>query len=120
APCRIRNRSDNESQGPDPIRSDRSSIPSFSRETCPMRHPQQWLVLGVSLLAGSTALGAPRERDVWQVYTAADGTRYGSVHTQVVRLPDGNYRMTRESRTFDRAIPAREASRSRYTARGRD
>src|SRR5579883_2368880 len=44
------------------------------------------------------APGGPRVRDVWHLYTTSDGKRYGSIHTQVVRLPDGNYRMTEESR----------------------
>ncbi len=38
-----------------------------------------------------------RVRDVWHSYVA-DGNRYGYIHTVVVRLPDGNYRITRDSR----------------------
>jgi hypothetical protein len=81
-----------------------------------MRHPWRLHVLGFLLVGAlcvvgyvawrpattspkpSPAPGAPRERDTWHIFTTPDGTRYGWVHTQVVRLPDGNYRMTRESR----------------------
>ena len=41
--------------------------------------------------------GRPRVRDVWHSFIA-DGKRYGYVHTVVVRLPDGNFRITRETR----------------------
>ena len=67
-----------------------------------MRHPRSivlgFLLVSVFCATSSPVPGAPRERDVWQVYTTPDGTRYGSVRTRVVRLPDGNYRMTQESR----------------------
>ena len=49
------------------------------------------------LAASGPAFGAPRVRDIWHAYVA-DGQRYGSVHTVVARLPDGNYRITEESR----------------------
>ena len=55
------------------------------------------LVFGLVFFAGSLAQAAPRVRDVWHSYIA-DGKRYGYVHTVVVRLPDGNFRITRETR----------------------
>jgi len=65
----------------------------------------------------SAAPGVPRERDTWHVYTTPDGTRYGSVRTQVVRLPDGNYRMIRESRQlYDMSpIPGNDDIQERAT-----
>jgi hypothetical protein len=48
-------------------------------------------------LASSLAQAAPRARDVWHLFIA-DGERYGYVHTAVVRLSDGNFRITRETR----------------------
>ncbi|MGO9465233.1 MAG: transglutaminase-like domain-containing protein [Isosphaeraceae bacterium] len=57
------------------------------------------LVLGLVGSASGTAQAAPRERDVWHSYVA-DGKRYGYVHTVVVRLPDGNLRITQESRVL--------------------
>lgn len=49
------------------------------------------------LAISNAAFGAPRVRDVWHAYTA-DGHRYGSVHTVVTRLPEGNYRVVVETR----------------------
>jgi hypothetical protein len=57
------------------------------------------LLAAVMLPASGTAFGAPRVRDVWHA-RVADGRRYGSEHTVVARLPDGNYRITRESRVL--------------------
>ncbi len=57
------------------------------------------LVLGLVVLAGNTAQAAPRVRDIWHSYVA-DGKRYGYVHTVVVRLPDGNFRITQETRVL--------------------
>ena len=57
------------------------------------------LLAAVMLPASGTAFGAPRVRDVWHAHVA-DGQRYGSEHTVVARLPDGNYRITRESRVL--------------------
>jgi hypothetical protein len=51
----------------------------------------------VLLAASGSASASPRVRDVWHAYIA-DGHRYGSVHTVVARLPDGNYRVTVDSR----------------------
>ncbi len=55
------------------------------------------LFLGLGVLTSGMAQAAPRVRDVWHSYVA-DGKRYGYVHTVVVRLPDGNFRITQESR----------------------
>jgi hypothetical protein len=55
------------------------------------------LVLGLVVLTGGRAQAAPRVRDVWHSFVA-DGKRYGYVHTVVVRLPDGNFRITQETR----------------------
>gem|GEM_PF-2257971 len=57
-----------------------------------------WLA-GVLLtgLAVAPARGGPVEREAWHALIA-EGTRYGSLHTQVVRLPDGNYRYERTLR----------------------
>jgi hypothetical protein len=55
------------------------------------------LLAALLVTASGPAFGAPRVRDVWHAYTA-DGKRYGTVHTIVVRLPDANYRITEESR----------------------
>jgi hypothetical protein len=55
------------------------------------------LFFGLVFLASSLAQAAPRARDVWHSFIA-DGKRYGYVHTVVVRLPDGNFRITRETR----------------------
>jgi Transglutaminase-like superfamily len=55
------------------------------------------LVAALLLPAFTSAFGAPRVRDVWHAFIA-DGKRYGSAHTVVVRLPDGNYRITTETR----------------------
>jgi hypothetical protein len=55
------------------------------------------LYCGLVFLASSLAQAAPRARDVWHSYIA-DGKRYGYVHTVVVRLPDGNFRITRDTR----------------------
>ncbi len=57
------------------------------------------LLAAVMLPASGTAFGAPRVRDVWHARVAG-GQRYGSEHTVVARLPDGNYRITRESRVL--------------------
>ncbi len=57
------------------------------------------LVLALVLLANGLAQAAPRVRDVWHSYVA-DGKRYGYIHTVVTRLPDGNFRITRESRVL--------------------
>ena len=63
-----------------------------------MRSPRRIVLVLVLLhLSGGLALAAPRVRDVWHSYVA-DGKRYGYTHTVVVRLPDGNFRITRESR----------------------
>ena len=59
------------------------------------------LVLTLVFLASGVAQAAPRVRDVWHSYVA-DGKRYGYIHTVVARLPDGNFRITRESRRADR------------------
>ena len=55
------------------------------------------LFCGLAFLASSLAQAAPRDRDVWHSYIA-DDKRYGYVHTVVVRLPDGNFRITRQTR----------------------
>jgi hypothetical protein len=55
------------------------------------------LVFGLVVLTGGVAQAAPRVRDVWHSYVA-DGKRYGYVHTVVVRLPDGNFRIIQEVR----------------------
>jgi hypothetical protein len=55
------------------------------------------LALALASLSSGVAQAAPRVRDVWHSYVA-DGNRYGYIHTVVVRLPDGNYRITQESR----------------------
>ena len=55
------------------------------------------ILSAILLLPPSTAFAAPRSRDVWHAFIA-DGKRYGSVHTTVSRLPDGNYRLIVESR----------------------
>ncbi len=47
--------------------------------------------------AGGMAHGSPRVRDVWHAYIA-DGHRFGSIHTVVIRLPDKNFRISRDSR----------------------
>lgn len=57
------------------------------------------LLAAVLLPTSGTAFGAPRVRDIWHA-RVADGRRYGSEHTVVARLPDGNYRITRESRVL--------------------
>jgi hypothetical protein len=57
------------------------------------------LVLGLVVLTGGLAQAAPRVRDVWHSYLA-EGKRYGYVHTVVVRLPDGNFRITQEARVL--------------------
>ncbi len=49
------------------------------------------------LAASGSATAAPRVRDVWHAYVA-DGHRYGARHMIVARLPDGNYRITTDSR----------------------
>jgi Transglutaminase-like superfamily len=72
--------------------------PSFFAETLIMRSFQRTvLVLTFVFLASTLAHAAPRVRDVWHSYVA-DGKRFGYVHTVVTRLPDGNFRITRESR----------------------
>jgi hypothetical protein len=48
-------------------------------------------------MAGGSVQGGPRVRDVWGAYVAG-GKRYGSTHTVVVRLPDGNFRITQDTR----------------------
>jgi len=58
------------------------------------------LVLTLVFLASGMAYAAPRARDVWHSYVTDDGKRYGYVHTVVTRLPDGNFRITRESRVL--------------------
>ena len=50
-------------------------------------------------LGGWHGEAAPRVRDIWHSYVA-DGKRYGYVHTVVVRLPDGNFRITQETRVL--------------------
>jgi hypothetical protein len=55
------------------------------------------LVLVLVVLPGGMAQASPRVRDVWHSYVA-DDKRYGYVHTVVVRLPDGNFRITQETR----------------------
>jgi Transglutaminase-like superfamily len=57
------------------------------------------LVLALVLLANGRAHAAPRVRDVWHCHVA-DGKRYGYIHTVVTRLPDGNFRITQESRVL--------------------
>jgi hypothetical protein len=55
------------------------------------------LVFGLVAMTGGPAQAAPRVRDVWHSMVA-DGKRYGYVHTVVVRLPDGNFRITTDTR----------------------
>ena len=57
------------------------------------------LILTLVLLTSGMVHAAPRARDVWHSYVA-DGKRYGYVHTVVTQLPDGNFRITRESRVL--------------------
>jgi hypothetical protein len=61
-----------------------------------MERSQQFLTLGLCLMATNNTLGAPRERDTWHIYMA-DGKPYGSVHTRMIRLVDGNYQVKRDS-----------------------
>ncbi len=55
------------------------------------------ILFAILLPPTGMAFGAPRSRDVWHAFIA-DGQRYGAVHITVSRLPDGNYRITAESR----------------------
>ncbi|MGP0063187.1 MAG: transglutaminase-like domain-containing protein [Isosphaeraceae bacterium] len=72
------------------------------------------LVLALVLLANGRAHAAPRVRDVWHCHVA-DGKRYGYVHTVVTRLPDGNFRITQESRVL---IDLMGANKEETTERG--
>ena len=75
----------------------------FLSTTWRMTHPMNafrciaFLAAFLLLPASGPAFGAPRVRDTWHAFVA-DGQRYGSVHTVVARLPDGNYRISAESR----------------------
>ena len=55
------------------------------------------LVFLLIVSAAGMAHGSPRVRDVWHAYIA-DGHRFGSIHTVVIRLPDGNFQVTRDTR----------------------
>ena len=80
------------------------------------RHSGDIAFLAALLLpASGPAFGAPRVRDIWHAYVA-DGQRYGSVHTVVARLPDGNYRITAESRMMLDVLGAPEGGDSSSTA----
>jgi len=72
------------------------------------------LVLTLVFLASGTADAAPRARDVWHSYVN-DGKRYGYVHTVVTRLPDGNFRITRETRVL---IDVLGVNKEEFTDRG--
>src|ERR1700722_18594716 len=76
--------------------------------------PRTVLVLTFVSLASGAAQAAPRVRDAWHSYIA-DGKRYGYVHTVVARLPDGNFRITRETRVL---IDLFGANKEEITERG--
>src|SRR5271155_2852027 len=79
-----------------------------------MSLPRTVLVLAFVSLASGAAQAAPRVRDAWDSYVA-DGKRYGYIHTVVARLPDGNFRITRESRVL---IDLLGANKEEITERG--
>jgi hypothetical protein len=72
------------------------------------------LVLGLVALTSDMVQAAPRVRDVWHSYVA-DGKRYGYVHTVVVRLPDGNFRITQETRLL---VDVLGVNKEEFTERG--
>ena len=72
------------------------------------------LALTLVFLATGVAQAAPRVRDVWHSYVA-EGKRYGYIHTVVARLPDGNFRIIRESRLL---IDLLGANKEEITERG--
>src|SRR5262245_11067562 len=56
-----------------------------------------WSALSFVALWGGPAAAGPNPRDEWHAYVA-DGKRYGSVHTVVTRLQEGNFRYAVEGR----------------------
>ena len=76
--------------------------------------PRIVLVLTFVSLASGVAQAALRVRDAWHSYVA-DGKRYGYTHTLVARLPDGNFRIMRDSRVL---IDLFGANKEEITERG--
>ena len=57
------------------------------------------VAVGLVLVECECAQGGPRVRDEWQAIVN-DDLRYGSEHTRVVEMPDGNFRYTAEQRAL--------------------